>query len=166
MKPKISILTIDSKKHGRHNVLIDFVDFEKINHYTWYLDLVKSDNKLRVRSCLNGKLKSAILLHRFILNAKKGEIVDHINMNPLDNRRENLRIVTKSQNMQNRKKQSNNTSGHKGVSWSKKDKKWRATIRSENGWKFLGNFEKIEDAILARNDATKNLHKEYGRIDD
>ena len=55
--------------------------------------------------------------------------IDHINNDKKDNRLANLRLVTVSQNNQNRGKQSNNTSGYKGVSWAKKSQKWEACIK-------------------------------------
>ena len=78
-------------------------------------------------------------LHRFVLKAKKGENVDHINGNKLDNRKENLRKCTRSQNFANRKKYTNNTSGYKGV--SKHGNKWQADIQINGKSKYLGIFE-------------------------
>lgn len=144
--------------------IVDDEDFKWLSQYKWYADFVQSDNKFRARSRLNGTLKSAILMHRLILEAKKNELIDHKNMNPLDNRRCNLRKATKAKNMQNRNKQKNNTSGFKGVSWSKNAKKWRATIRSEGIWKFLGNFNTKQEAALAYNNAANSMHGEFSNV--
>jgi hypothetical protein len=70
------------------------------------------------------------LMHRLILNAEKGQIIDHINHNKLDNRKENLRFVTYSQNSQNMKKKENATSKYKGVCINKKS--WVCQIRYNN----------------------------------
>lgn len=158
----ISIL-LGGKKHKGLIALIDEEDFERVSQHKWYADFVKSDEKFRARSRLSGTVKSAVLMHRFILNAKRGELVDHINMNPLDNRKSNLRKTSKARNMQNRNKQRNNSSGHKGVSWSKSDKRWRATIQSEGRWKFLGNFSSKEKAYKAYKKASKEMHGEFAR---
>ncbi len=69
------------------------------------------------------KNKSIELMHRVIMKAKKGEQVDHIDMNRLNNQKENLRIVNNSQNGMNKLVQNNSTSGYKGVSWRKERNK-------------------------------------------
>jgi hypothetical protein len=81
--------------------------------------------------------------------------LDHINRNRSDNRISNLREVTNKQNHQNRSKPSNNTSGHPGVSWHKRDSKWLSSIRHNYKKTHLGYFTNIEDAIAARKAAEK-----------
>ena len=107
-------------------------------------------------------------LHRIVWIYHNGDIpdemqVDHIDGNPLNNQIENLRLATQSQNNYNRKKQSNNTSGVKGVVWSKQMKKWRAQIRINNKDKFIGLFHTIEEAEAAVIAARKNLHGDFAR---
>lgn len=93
-------------------------------------------------------------MHRFITNCPKGLVVDHINRNPADNRRCNLRICTQFENNKNR---SNNTSGTIGVTWHSKSKKWRATIE-KNGKRYeLGEFKDKDKAIQARLKAEQEL---------
>jgi hypothetical protein len=70
-----------------------------------------------------------ILMHREILEASEGIEVDHINGNGLDNRRENLRLVTLQQNRQNRSRGRNNQTGYKGVTFDKKSGKWAMSFR-------------------------------------
>ena len=81
--------------------------------------------------------------------------IDHINRNGSDNRISNLREVTHKQNQQNRSKPSNNTSGHPGVCWHKRDSKWVAQIRHNKKHTHLGYFATIEEAIAARKAAEK-----------
>ncbi len=81
--------------------------------------------------------------------------IDHINRNRSDNRISNLREATNKQNQQNTGKQSNNTSGHPGVSWYKQSSKWVARIRHNQKLIHLGYFENLEDAIAARKAAEK-----------
>ena len=81
--------------------------------------------------------------------------LDHINRNRSDNRISNLREVTTKQNGQNRSKQSNNTSGHPGISWHKRDSKWGAHIRHNQKLIHLGYFTDIEEAVSARKAAEK-----------
>ena len=76
--------------------------------------------------------------------------IDHINGMRTDNRLINLRNVSRSMNRRNAKMQSNNTSGHNGVSWYAGTGKWRADIRIDRVQKYLGSFPNIADAIAAR----------------
>lgn len=93
----------------------------------------------------------------------KGE-VDHINGDILDNRWENLRIATHSQNGKNRGAPSNNTSGYKGVSFHRKNGKWRAAIHSEGKKYHLGYFNSAELASQAYEEAAKIHHGNFARI--
>jgi hypothetical protein len=79
--------------------------------------------------------------------------IDHINRNPQDNRIENLRMVTKQENAKNTKVRADNASGSHGVSWEKARRKWRAYIVVSGVQKWIGRFDKLEDAIKARQDA-------------
>lgn len=103
-------------------------------------------------------------MHRQVLDAKSGELVDHINGNKLDNRCSNLRIVNTQQNQHNRAKLLNNTSGYKGVQWRKDRNKWVAVIRVNTRLITLGTFKDIKDAAQAYNDAALRYHGEYARI--
>lgn len=76
--------------------------------------------------------------------------IDHINRNRADNRISNLRDVSHKQNLQNTSKYSNNTSGHPGVSWNKRDSKWQAQIMHNYKHIYLGYFSILEEAIAAR----------------
>ena len=84
--------------------------------------------------------------------------IDHINGNGLDNRIENLRDATTSENCRNRKIPSNNKSGIIGVSWEENVSKWRARIRHDGKLLCLGLFENLQDAEKAR----KNAEIKYG----
>lgn len=98
-------------------------------------------------SCIN---KKHTRLHHLIIGCPLNKkSTDHINRNPLDNRRSNLRITTQSQNVFNAKLRSDNTSGHKGVSYCKNDSVWRVTV----GQKELRRCKTLEEAILARKQA-------------
>ena len=99
---------------------------------------------------LNGDRDKSI--HRIVMNAPKGMDVDHINGDPLDNRRENLRLVTNQQNQWNTGPRVNNTSGYKGDAWNKRNKKWQAQVRytceetGKNCLKYLGLYGDKEEA--------------------
>jgi len=91
-----------------------------------------------------------ISAHRYILGAKHGQIIDHINRNKKDNRRCNLRFCSKSQNAYNSKVPSCNKSGHKGVWFRKDTNKWVSEIKINYKKISLGCYENIEDAKVAR----------------
>lgn len=105
---------------------------------------------------------TAIRMHRLIMDAADGIDVDHIDHNGINNRRKNMRLCTRSQNLQNQRKRSDNTSGYKGVNYYKRTGKWRAYIMLEGKEKHLGYFDSPEGAYRAYCNASKEVHGEYG----
>lgn len=97
-------------------------------------------------------------LHRLIINAESGQIVDHINRNKLDNRRSNLRITDRCGNARNSKFRSHNTSGFRGVYLCKQTQRWRAEIRVNGRGVKLGRFHSVVDAAIAYDKAAVRLH--------
>jgi len=104
-----------------------------------------------------------VYLHRLIIGANRGETVDHINGNTYDNRRENLRICSKSQNGFNRGPNKNNLAGFKGVQLRSDKKKWMARINVMGKAFYLGCFDTKELASEAYKEASKRLHGEFGK---
>jgi len=90
--------------------------------------------------------------------------IDHINMDQSDNRICNLRLVTRSQNQCNRGVQSNNTSGYKGVSFSKSHEKWHAYIKINRKRRHIGLFNCPTAAYIAYCKAARELHGQYARL--
>lgn len=137
--------------------ILDDVDFERVSEFKWcYLK-----GGYAVRGQREGAKTRMIFLHRFLTNASKGQEVDHINGDKLDNRRSNLRICTSSQNKFNKSLQSNNTSGYKGVSWNKDINKWVAQIWVNNKKFYIGVFTNKLDAALGYNEVALRLHGEF-----
>ena len=101
------------------------------------------------------------LLHRIIMGDPDGEFIDHINRDPLDNRRENLRIVSIQENNMNVSISKRNKSGIAGVCWDKDANKWRATIRYKYKLIHLGRFDTLEEATKARKDAEEEYFGEF-----
>lgn len=105
-------------------------------------------------------------VHRLVCDSfntsVKSLIVDHIDGDVTNNHYTNLRACTKSENTQHRTKfNSNNSSGHPGITWHKNKRKWQAQIKSNYNYKCLGLFDDINDAIMARKRAEKGLFGEY-----
>jgi len=144
---------------ARYEVIIDDEDFERVSAINWRP--IGVGRYFGIGKRVNGKYKLT-WLHRFIINAPAGVEVDHVNLNTLDNRKCNLRICTRTQNMHNRFKYKNNSSGYKGV--CKDHNSWRATIVIENKKVYLGNFKTKEEAYDAYCEASAKYHKEYGRL--
>jgi hypothetical protein len=104
-------------------------------------------------------------MHRVIIGAKLGELVDHVDGNGINNTRQNLRKATNSQNLINRKNLSN-TSGYKGVSYDRghyRNKPWRAQIKINYKSKTLGYFSTPEEAADAYKVASINYFGEFAR---
>lgn len=124
----------------------------------------QKNNKLRVDIVFNGK---RWYLHRVILGLFNPKlIVDHIDGNPLNNQRSNLRVVTNQQNCYNRDKSTHNTTGYKGI-WKRTDgrnKCWTAEIKVEKKKIHIGNFYTKEEAAEAYNKKAIELHKEFASI--
>lgn len=89
------------------------------------------------------------------------EIIDHIDRNPSNNKIENLREVTRSQNQINRKIFKNNKSGHKNVTWNKKDCKWRVYLRLNNKQMYFGSYYDIDYAKFIAETIRYKYHKEF-----
>lgn len=91
-----------------------------------------------------------------------GKLIDHRDGNGLNNLPSNLRIATSTENSRNRRKNSNNQSGYKGVCWCAR--KWRAAIRVNGKLKHLGYFENVTDAALAYDVAAIHYFGEFAHL--
>lgn len=157
------ILIIDSKKHGRHEVIIDDEDYDKIKNYNWFIMKQRKTYVFRnVR--VDGKRRIE-LLHRRIMNFPPG-FIDHIDGNSLNNGKENMRVCNNAENLRNRGRQKNNKSGFKGVRLHSQNKNWVAQIRTNNVTKYIGVYETKEAAALAYNEAAKKYHGEFARLNE
>jgi hypothetical protein len=109
--------------------------------------------------------KGRIYMHREVINAPVDCQVDHVNHDGLDNRRDNLRLCTVSQNQGNSRKQNRETtSRYKGVSWHSRDRRWRAQIRYGKEKVHLGQFLSEEEAAYAYDRAARNRWGEFANI--
>jgi hypothetical protein len=136
--------------------LVDDEDFDYLNQFNWYCTI----NNYACRS-IRKSGRRIVRMHRVITNPPDGFEVDHINMNKLDNRRENLRICNRSQNQSNRLAQKNSTTGYKGV--YKNRNKWTSQIQNHKTLIHLGTFDNIDDARKAYINKAKKLFGEFAR---
>jgi hypothetical protein len=143
---------------------IDASDLHKVAGFNWFA-VVQSYTVYAVRRVSGVKGRgSKISMHRQIIGATNDVQVDHVDLNGLNNRRENLRIATPQQNCFNRRKTRANTSGFKGVCWNRKSRKWQAGIRINGRSVHLGLFETIDAAYNAYCKASNQHYGEYARI--
>lgn len=127
--------------------IVDDEDYSMLNRWKWSFNGTYA-------TC--GRYGTTRYLHRILmLSPPKGMDVDHINGDALDNRRENLRVVTHQKNCVNRHRlHANNKSGYNGVFWDAKAGSWRAYI--DRGKRiYLGRHKTKEEAIAARLEAEK-----------
>lgn len=136
-------------------ILVDDADHESIVAHSWYLE--KSRSKTYLRSRIDGKL---VRLHQFILGeTAKGKVVDHINGNTFDNRRENLRVCSGGQNIQRGYLKKNK---YMGVSYYARDKNYRVRV----GKKHIGYFNDQKSAAIAYNNAAVRMYGNLAKIND
>lgn len=151
--------------------LVDDCDFDELSKHKWHFATVgyacRNAKKADGASYKYAELgySGRLYMHRVILEARKGQEVDHINFDKLDNRRGNIRIASSRQNKCNRPIRPNNTSGVKGVSWAKRERRWIACINKSVGRAtILGYFQRKEDACAARRAAVKEHYGEFAHV--
>lgn len=143
---------------------IDTEDYDKIKMFHWCACFEPHTNSYYCRSSIKtgeGPKRKTTGVHRIIINPSENKYVDHINHDPLDNRKSNLRVCDNMDNTHNRRAGKNNTTGQKGVDFDKKSGKYRARIRVNYKRISLGKFEILEDAIFAYNQASVKYYGEF-----
>lgn len=140
--------------------IIDKEDFDKIKKYRWYGG---GFNKRYLQTSAYENPRRKIQIHRIIMEVEndKSVEIDHINRNPLDNRKINLRKCTHSQNSRNTNILKNNKSGFIGVFFDNTHKKWVAKIEYNAKQISLGHYNKKEDAVVVRLKSEKKYFKEF-----
>lgn len=166
-------------KCGKYNIIVDDEDYQRVIDFApnwWQVKFTTGSNYpyAVTRKTIEGKRKF-FYLHRLIMNIWETNTphVDHIKQgDKLDNRKENLRIVTCSQNMSNRTKKKNSASAYLGVTFCgyKKSRPYRVDIQRKdlnNGNKiFLGYYDSDIQAGYAYNCAANIIHKEYANLNN
>lgn len=154
----MKLIDISTKKSPNTFAMVDDADYDWLNQWKW----LKTSCGYAGRGETKGGKWRYISMHREILGAGSGLDVDHINGAKLDNRRSNLRICTRSQNLMNQNKQNGKTIA-KGV-YLHPSGKFKSTIKVNARSMHLGYFESEESAKTAYNEAAIKYFGEFARI--
>lgn len=146
-------------------VIVDASDAGRVLGRTWNISRAKARPDYVVTSTWDASAKKSgnLYLHRYIIGAPKGAIVDHIDGDTMNNTRANLRIATHQQNMANSRRRRHN-SGYKGVQLRCDGKKWVARIQVDRKGHHLGSFPTPEAAARAYDEAAILHFGEFARL--
>lgn len=138
--------------------VIDAEDAENILAYRWHFS---GGYAWRKRQPEEAPGPSNIAMHCQLLDVDPGQVVDHIDFDGLNNRRGNLRPATRSQNVMHGRTHRDGMSGYRGVSWDRERQKWRVSIAANGRQHTIGRFDRLDDAVRARDEAAARLHGEF-----
>lgn len=145
--------------HGKV-ALVDDEDFEFLNQWKWCYH----NGGYAVRADYTSGKHKLITMHRVVNKTLKDLQTDHINRNKLDNRKENLRSCTSSENNKNTTSRKGSTSKYLGVSSYKRSNKWKSNIWICGKSKHLGYYISEKEAALAYNEAALKYHGKFANL--
>ncbi len=141
------------KSAGKY-AMVDECDWQFVQFWNWSLSTGYAFNSM-----------TGVFMHAFLMSPEIGQQIDHVNGDKLDNRRSNLRFCNSSQNQMNRRGNSDNASGYKGVHFDKGCiNPWTARIKIGDSYVRLGHYETKEEAAQAYNEAAINNYGPWARI--
>jgi hypothetical protein len=143
---------------GGLSVLVDEQDAEWLSRYRW--------RAIRIRHtwyAVRADSDGLVYMHREILDAPAGLIVDHRDGNGLNNTRANLRLVTARENAINAAKRAGCSSRHRGVDWCKSMRAWRVRVWPDGREQLVGYYTTEEEAAEARRRAAVTVYGEFAR---
>jgi len=146
-----------------HEAIIDAEDVSLVEGYNWY---ARQDG-LTAYAIRNSGLRPnsyTVLMHRVITSADCGTMVDHVDGDGLNNRRQNLRFATAQQNQQNQRKTANCASKFKGVTFHKPSQKWIARIRISGHLHYIGQFLDEDSAARAYDERAVSVAGEFAHL--
>ena len=149
-----------------YSVKVDDADYGYLSQFKWYAHnsggKIRTEKRPARRTSVAEGRKVISLVHHLI-KPPQGFVVDHINGDPWDNRRENLRVCTHAENLRNRKKHSGETTNpYKGV--FPRSRRWLVLIMCDGRRYDLGSYASAEEAARAYDDAALFLHGRFARL--
>lgn len=155
----MKLIDISTPKYPNTFAKVDDEDYEWLNQWKWRINA----GGYAERSVWG--IKSSVLMHRLIIKPQPSEHVDHINRDKIDNRRQNLRACTVSQNLRNAFR-NKTSSGFKGVSFHKGSKRFIARICVNGSIINLGSFLDAREAAMSYNKAASEIFGEFARLNE
>jgi hypothetical protein len=141
---------------GGYYAYVDAADYEELSKYKWHF--------YSGRYAARHEKKKTILMHRQIMQAPPGMVIDHMSGNGMDNTRLNLRTCSPGENSRNKAKSSGTISRYKGVGWHEPTGKWVARIWYEGRSRSLGYFDDEESAARAYDRRAVECFREFARL--
>ena len=145
-------------------IIVDPADEEELKRHRWHV-VETSPGKFYVTCSMKDRegMRRTTYLHRHLMNARKGEEVDHINGNGLDNRRANLRIASRAENCRNTRR-TTGKSGFRGVYATRNKEKWQCRINHNGSLQYIGTFSSAIEAAKAYDNAARRMHGEFALL--
>lgn len=163
----IPLTEMNRKAIPKFFAMVDDEDYDELIKYKWHAENkvnTSANTVYAVRTITIGKKDTKVRMHRQILNAPKGMLVDHGDGNGLNNQKYNIRICTHSQNSSNRVASRTSSSKYTGVHWDKSCNKWRTEIRKHGKRQFSKLFLDEKEAARCYNENAPRFHGEFAKI--
>lgn len=153
--------------HGK-SALVDDEDYQRVSRFKWRLLVMHGNEYAHCHSPMVNWKRVTLMMHRVIMNARKGQEIDHRDNNGLNNQKSNLRFCTRSQNMANRRIDRDNKTGFKGVRFIGRQpfNPWRAQIGVGGKLVDLGSHPTAQEAAEAYNRAALEYFGEYAKLNN
>lgn len=152
------------KLNGSISAFVDDDDFERVNQYKWYTEKVNRRwgmTYYAITSTIIDNKPKSLRMHNVVMNFISNKMdIDHINGDGLLNTKDNLRIISRSENIRLGKKSKNKSTQYKGVSFEKNKNKFSVCIRMNYKKKRLGQYKTAEEAAKVYNDESRRLFGE------
>lgn len=144
--------------------LVDADDYERLAQFNWYAVKHRHGFKAARSAWLGDRKRKMVLMHRAVMDASDDQQIDHIDRDPLNNRRTNLRVATRAENARNTNSRRGSTSTYLGVSWETRRAKWIARIAVRGVGRHLGYFADEIEAARAYDASAKVHHGQFANL--